>query len=175
MTQYNSKFREPKQNRQVPRLFFPFGRMKSLACETSHDVNDIITKVRLTTLLHSRFWFLLCYSTWLEILNCDQGVVTYTWPVEAFVTNVACRSVCDQDQNGIKRSTFSLGPIKRSRILSYQYQWSIHFLRYLADMAMFCPLNSHRIKRSRASEWSYQMIKDDFHWSSFLIPGGKVI
>ena len=30
----NSKLREPKQNRQVPRLFFPFGRMKSLACET---------------------------------------------------------------------------------------------------------------------------------------------
>ena len=35
---YNSKFREPKRNRQVPRLFFPFGRMKSLACETRRGV-----------------------------------------------------------------------------------------------------------------------------------------
>jgi len=34
VTQNNSKFREPKRNRQVPRLFFPFGRVKSLACET---------------------------------------------------------------------------------------------------------------------------------------------
>jgi len=33
--QNNPKFREPKRNRQVPRLFFPFGRMKSLACETN--------------------------------------------------------------------------------------------------------------------------------------------
>jgi len=35
MMQNNSKFREPKRNRQVPRLFFPFGRMKSLACKTT--------------------------------------------------------------------------------------------------------------------------------------------
>jgi len=34
---------------------------------------------------------------------------------------------------------------------------------------MFCPLNSHRIKRSRVSERSYQIIKDDFHRSRFLI------
>jgi len=34
VTQNNSKFHKPKRNRQVHRLFFPFGRMKSLACET---------------------------------------------------------------------------------------------------------------------------------------------
>ena len=37
-------------------------------------------------------------------------------------------------------------------------------------MATFCPLNSRRIKRSRASERSDQAIKDDFHRSKFLIP-----
>jgi len=46
----------------------------------------------------------------------------------------------------------------------------MHFLRYLAGVATFCPLNSHRIKRSRASEQSDQAIKDDFHRSKFLIP-----
>ena len=40
--------------------------------------------------------------------------------------------------------------------------WSTHFLRYLGGVATFCPLNSHRIKRSRASERSDQVIKDDF-------------
>ena len=35
MTQNNSKFRKPKRNRQVPRLFFPFRRTKSLVCETT--------------------------------------------------------------------------------------------------------------------------------------------
>ena len=34
---------------------------------------------------------------------------------------------------------------------------------------MFCPLNSHKIKRSRALEQSDQVIKDDFHQSRFLI------
>jgi len=47
---------------------------------------------------------------------------------------------------------------------------STHFLRYLAAVATFCPLNSHRIKQSRALEWSDQAIKDDFHRSRFLIP-----
>jgi len=37
-------------------------------------------------------------------------------------------------------------------------------------VATFCPLNSRRIKRSRASERSDQAIKDDFHRSRFLIP-----
>jgi len=46
----------------------------------------------------------------------------------------------------------------------------MHFLRYLAGVATFCPLNSRRIKRSRASEQSDQAIKDDFHRSRFLIP-----
>jgi len=35
---------------------------------------------------------------------------------------------------------------------------------------MFCPLNSCIIKRSRASERSDQVIKDNFHRSKFLIP-----
>jgi len=34
---------------------------------------------------------------------------------------------------------------------------------------MFCPLNSRKIKRSRASERSDQALKDDFHRSRFLI------
>ena len=37
-------------------------------------------------------------------------------------------------------------------------------------MATFCPLNSHRTKRSRALEWSDEAIKDDLHQSRFLIP-----
>ena len=37
-------------------------------------------------------------------------------------------------------------------------------------MATFCPLNSHRTKRSRALERSDEAIKDDFHRSRFLIP-----
>jgi len=40
---------------------------------------------------------------------------------------------------------------------------SAHFLRYLAGVATFYPLNSHRIKRSRALEQSDEEIKDDFH------------
>jgi len=47
---------------------------------------------------------------------------------------------------------------------------STHFLRYLAGVATFCPLNSRRIKQSRASEQSDQAIKDDIHRSRFLIP-----
>ena len=47
---------------------------------------------------------------------------------------------------------------------------STHFLSYLAGVATICPLNSCRIKRSRASERSDQAIKDDFHRSRFLIP-----
>ena len=47
--------------------------------------------------------------------------------------------------------------------------WSMHFLRQYEGMATLCPLNSRKIKRSRASEWSDQAIKDDFHWSRFLI------
>ena len=46
----------------------------------------------------------------------------------------------------------------------------MQFLRYLGGVATFCPSNSRRIKQSRASEWSNQAIKDDFHWSRFLIP-----
>ena len=46
----------------------------------------------------------------------------------------------------------------------------MHFLRYLAGVATFCPLNSRRIKQSRASEWSDQVIIDDFDRSRFLIP-----
>ena len=47
---------------------------------------------------------------------------------------------------------------------------STHFLTYLAGMATFCPLNFHRIKQSRASEWSDQAIKDNFPRWRFLIP-----
>jgi len=79
--------------------------------------------------------------------------------------DIACRSVCDQDQNGIKRSTFFLGAdegIKTNskRLISTD---QCTFFRYLAGMATFCPLNSRRIKRSRASEQSDQAIKVDFH------------
>ena len=89
--------------------------------------------------------------------------------------DVACRSVCDRDQNGIKRSTFFLGAdqgIKTNsqRLKSTDQCTFWHFLRYLAGMATFCPLNSRRIKRSRASERSDQAIKDDFYRSRFLIP-----
>jgi len=35
---------------------------------------------------------------------------------------------------------------------------------------MYCPLNYRKIKQSRASKWSDQAIKDDFHRSRFLIP-----
>jgi len=35
---------------------------------------------------------------------------------------------------------------------------------------MFCPLNSHKIKQSRASERNDQAIKNDFYRSRFLIP-----
>ena len=51
---------------------------------------------------------------------------------------------------------------------------STHFLRYYRGVAMFCPLNSHKIKRSRALKWSNQTIKDDFYWSRFLIPVANV-
>jgi len=41
------------------------------------------------------------------------------------------------------------------------------FLRYLAGMATFCPLNSRTIKQSRALE---QRSSDQGHQSRFLIP-----
>jgi len=50
---------------------------------------------------------------------------------------------------------------------------SMHFLRYLAGIVTLCPLNSCRIKRSRALEQRDQAIKDDFHRSRFLIPSRK--
>jgi len=46
----------------------------------------------------------------------------------------------------------------------------MHFHRYLAGVATFCPLNSRIIKRSRALEQSDQAIKDQFCRSRFLIP-----
>ena len=46
----------------------------------------------------------------------------------------------------------------------------MHFLKYLAGVATLCPLNSRRMKHSRASERSDQAIEDDFHQSKFLIP-----
>jgi len=42
-------------------------------------------------------------------------------------------------------------------------------------VATFCPLNSRRIKRSRASERSDQAIKDDFHRSKTLLRCERVI
>jgi len=94
----------------------------------------------------------------------EQGVVTL---------DVACRSVCDRDQNGIKRSTLFLGADQGSMTNSERLNYinrSTHFLRYLGGVARFCPLDSPRIEQSRASEWSDQAIKDDFHRSRFLIP-----
>ena len=66
---------------------------------------------------------------------------------------------------------FLLGADQRIKTNSWEtnINRSAHFLRYLAGVAMFSPFNSHRIKRSRASEWSDQAIKDDFHRSRFLI------
>jgi len=46
----------------------------------------------------------------------------------------------------------------------------MHCLRYLAGVATFCPLNSRRIKRSRASEWSDQ---GRFSPIKILDPGRK--
>ena len=80
---------------------------------------------------------------------------------------VACRSVCDRDQSGIKRSTFFFGADQGIKTNSEQQ--STHFLTYYGGVATFCPLNSRKIKRSRASERSDQAIKDDFHRSRFLI------
>jgi len=50
----------------------------------------------------------------------------------------------------------------------------MHFLGYLAGVATFCPLNPRRIKQSRVLEQSNQAIKDEFHWSWFLIPVANV-
>jgi len=80
--------------------------------------------------------------------------------------DAACRSVCNRDQNRIKRSTFFSGT---DQFRATNVNWSTYFFRYLGGVATFCPLNSCRIKRSRASEWSDQAIKDDFHLLRFLI------
>jgi len=75
----------------------------------------------------------------LVVLEC-QGVAMHI--------DVACRSVCNWDQ---------------------KWNQAINVLRYLAGVATFCPLNSCRIKHSRASEQSNHAIKDDFHRSRFLV------
>ena len=85
-----------------------------------------------------------------------QGVVTYASPVEVFATGIKMEP---SDQSSF------LEPIKGSRrILSDKYQ--PHFHRYYGGVATFCPLNSCKIKQSRALEWSDQ---NDFHRSKFLI------
>jgi len=88
--------------------------------------------------------------------------------------DVAWRSVCDLDQNVIKRSAFFLGAHQGIKTNSERLKSTItHFLRYLAGVGTFCPLNSRRIKGSRASEWSDQAIKRSrtiFTDHRFLIP-----
>jgi len=86
--------------------------------------------------------------------------------------DVAWRSVCDRDQKWNQ----AINALFRSRSRDQDEFWvtkinrSTHFRRYLAGVATFCPWNSRRIKRSRASKRSDQAIKDDFHRSKFLIP-----
>ena len=85
--------------------------------------------------------------------------------------DVAWRSVCDRNQNGDAVNILFRGRSRDQDVFWVtKINWSTHFLRYLAGVATFCPLNSRRIKQSRALEQSDQAIKDDFHWSRFLIP-----
>ena len=112
-------------------------------------------------------------STVINAKGCGYVFVLWT-PVNQAITrgshiDVTCRSVRDRDQNEIKQSVFSLGA-DQDKFWVTNIKWSMHFLRYLAGIPTFCPLNSRRIKRSRASERSDQAIKDDFHRSRFLIP-----
>jgi len=86
-------------------------------------------------------------------------------------THLACRSICSQDQNGIKQSTFFIGADQGIKTNS---EWLILTDRHTFSNTKevwqcFCPLNSCKIMQSRASEQSNQAIKDDFHQSRFLI------
>ena len=87
-----------------------------------------------------------------------QGVVTYASHVE-------------MNQNEIKWSTFFLGANQGIKTNS---EWLISTdqctFSDTKEVWLFCPLNSHRIKQSRTSIRSDQVIKDDFCWSGFLIP-----
>jgi len=91
-----------------------------------------------------------------------QVVVTYTSSVEAFATVIKWNQ--------------AINLLFRSRSRDQDEFWvtdinrSTHFLRYLAGVATFCPLNSRRIKQSRASE------RSDQGWFSpikILDPGRK--
>ena len=77
------------------------------------------------------------------------------WVSRGSHIDVTCRSVCIQDQNGIKQWMFLLGANQGIKTNS-EWLISTPFLTYLAGVATFCPLNSHRIKPSRVSEWSDQ-------------------
>ena len=103
-----------------------------------------------------------CYVPSTLTMTIGQGIVTQTPPVEAFATGIKW----NQAINVLFRSQ-SRG---QDEFWAANINRSTHFLRYLAGVATFCPLNSRRIKRSRASERSNQAIKDDFHCSTFLIP-----
>ena len=64
---------------------------------------------------------------------------------------IACRSICDWDQNGIKRSTFFIGAnqgIKTNseRLVSTNQHT---FSNTKEAWLRICPLNSHKIKQSR--------------------------
>jgi len=83
-------------------------------------------------------------------------------PVEVFATGIKMES---SDQ-----SSFRSRSRDQDEFWATNINRSTHFLRYLGGVATFCPLNSRRIKRSRASERSDQAIKDNFHQSRFLIP-----
>ena len=86
--------------------------------------------------------------------------------------DVACRSICDRDHkwNQAINVLFKSRSRYQDEFWATNINQSTHFLKYLAGVATFCPFNSHRIKRSRASERSDQAIKDDFPRSRFLIP-----
>jgi len=56
--------------------------------------------------------------------------------------HVTSRSVCDRDQNGIKRSTFFFWSRSRDQdeFWATNIKRSTHFLRYHGGVAIFCPL-----------------------------------
>ena len=113
-------------------------------------------------------WLKLCSGAlWVLIALAllvvpHQGVVTYAWPVEAFATGIKMESSDQRSFFGADQDEFWATNINRST----------HFLRYYWGVATFCPLNSRKIKRSRASERSDQAIKDDFHWSIKILDHG---
>ena len=110
-------------------------------------------------------WLKLCSGAlWVLITLAllvvpHQGVVTYAWLVEAFATGIKMESSNQRSFFGADQDEFWVTNINRSTL----------FLRYYWGMATFCPLNSRKIKRSRASEQSDQR---RFYWSIKILDRG---